>query len=188
MLAACGNGSSDEPPPDAAPQPPGCSVSADYGDVGVVPPELSIAVRLDDNLGDAKSITYIAALNLEQDQVIIQLYRGFGIFQGKPIAAGTYELTGEELNYATCGACVRIFGNRPAGSGRPAQDLMATHGTLVVSEIGPAGSGTFRAELQDADFEHVHIDDTSFESTPVNDGCGTSVSHLGADVPMSGAL
>jgi hypothetical protein len=164
-----------------------CAVVSSYGDVGTVPVTASAAIRLNDTSGQARSITYLAALNDDQDQVVIQLYRGFSVFTTGVIRAGSYAIEGDELNYASCGVCVRMFANRPSGGGRPQQDMMATGGTLEVTEVGEAGSGVFRAELKNASFEHVHIDGMSFESSPVGDGCETEVTHLGADVPMATA-
>ncbi len=191
LLCACSDGGSVAVPGDAGPGPDSdglCAVDPTYGDVGTVPYELSLAVRRDDDTGAAKSITYIAALNGDQDQVVIQLYRGFSVFTGKSIEAGTYPITGDELNYASCGVCVRIFADRALiGGGHPLQDMMATGGTLVVSEVGTGGSGAFKATLMNASFEHVQIDATSFESTPVGDGCETRINRLSADVPMTSA-
>ena len=188
LLAGCSDGGSFSPTADGGPGPDSggdCLVDQSYGDVGTVPSAISAAIRFDDTSGQAKSVTYIGALNGDQDQIVIQLYRGFSVFTTGAIAPGTYEIKGEELNYASCGVCVRMFADRLAGGGHPLQDMMATGGTLVVSEIGAAGSGTFKAELRDASFEHVQIDGMSFESTPVGDGCKTEISHLGADAPMS---
>jgi hypothetical protein len=165
-----------------------CAVVPSYGDVGTIPQTISAAIRLNDDTGQAKSVTYIGALNDDQDQVVIQLYRGFSVFTTGAIQPGTYEISGDELNYASCGVCVRMFADRLNGGGHPLQDMMATGGTLVVTAVGEAGSGVFQAELKNASFEHVHIDGMSFESTPVGDGCGTEISHLGADVPMAPAL
>jgi hypothetical protein len=164
-----------------------CAVVPSYGDVGTIPAAISAAIRLDDGNGEAKSITYIAALNDDQDQVVIQLYRGFSVFTAGTIQPGSYEIKGEELNYASCGVCVRMFADRLNGGGHPLQDMMATGGTLVVTTVGAADSGVFQAELKNASFEHVNIDGMSFESTPIGDGCGTEISHLAADVPMAGA-
>jgi hypothetical protein len=188
LLAGCSDGDPASPTGDGGVGPDSggdCLVDRSYGDVGTVPSAISAAIRFDDSSGQAKSVTYIGALNGDQDQIVIQLYRGFSVFTTGAIAPGTYAISGEELNYASCGVCVRMFADRIAGGGHPLQDMMATGGTLVVSEIGAAGSGTFRAELRDASFEHVHIDDVSFESTPVGDGCETEISLLGAEAPMT---
>jgi hypothetical protein len=184
LVAAC---SAERAPTEDAGPSAVCRVAPSYGDVGKIPPERSLAVRRDDDSGDAMSITYIAGLNSDQDQVLIQLYKGFGVFTSKSILAGSYVLAGEELNYATCGACVRMFADRPFGGGIALQDLMATAGTLTIAEVGPAGSGAFKATLSGVAFEHVNIDAT-FTSMPVDDGCETSISRLVADVPMSAAL
>jgi hypothetical protein len=162
-----------------------CAVVPSYGDVGTIPVATSAAIRLNDGNGEAKSITYVGALNGDQDQVVIQLYRGFSVFTTHGIQEGSYEITGEELNYASCGVCVRMFADRLNGGGHPLQDMMATGGTLVVTSIGAAGSGLFQAELKNASFEHVEIDGMSFESVPVGDGCNTEITHLAADVPMT---
>jgi len=166
-----------------------CAIAADLGDVGTIPAEASVAVRKNDvETGDPELITYIGALNGDpesRDQLVVQLYRGFGVFTSRSIEAGDYELTGDELNYKTCGVCVRIFADRPTDGGRPAQDMMATGGTLHVEAIGGPQSGSFKATLSGASFEHVVIDDVSFESKPVDDGCETSISNVVADTPMS---
>jgi hypothetical protein len=190
LLAACSDGGIETTTVDggAGPDSGGsCAVIPSYGDVGTIPETISAAIRLDDGTGQAKSITYIAALNDDQDQVVIQLYRGFSVFTAGAIEPGTYKIEGDELNYASCGVCVRMFADRLNGGGHPLQDMMATAGTLVVTEVGAAGSGVFRAELKNAAFEHVSIDGMSFESTPIGDGCDTQISHLGADVPMATA-
>jgi hypothetical protein len=190
LLAGCSDGGVSTNGRDGGVGPDSgdsCAVIPSYGDVGTIPEATSAAIRLDDGSGQAKSITYIGALNGDQDQVVIQLYRGFSVFTTGTIQPGTYEISGEELNYASCGVCVRMFADRLNGGGHPLQDMMATGGQLVVTSVGEAGSGVFQAELKNASFEHVNIDGMSFESIPVGDGCGTEISHLGADVPMATA-
>ena len=43
-----------------------------------------------------------------QDILSFENYNGFGVFTTQ-IVPGSFQITGEELNYATCGVCPRIF-------------------------------------------------------------------------------
>jgi hypothetical protein len=184
LLGACADDDTSAITGDAGIGPDGdgvCAVPESYGDVGTISRDLSVGVRLNDSQGEAKSITYIAALNDDQDQVVVQLYRGFSVFTSRAIGPGTYEIEGDELNYASCGVCVRMFADRVLGGTRPLQDMMATRGTLVVSEVG----GAFKATLMNAEFEHVNIDEMSYESRPVGDGCETAITRLSADVLLA---
>ena len=115
---------------------------------------------------------YQGDLNGDIDYLDIQLYTGFGVFTNG-IKAGTYQLTGDELDYATCGVCVLI--RTDTTSTTITDSYMATGGTVVISEISPSQlTGT----LTNVTFTHVTIDDTTFESTPVNDGCNSTIASL----------
>ncbi|MGI5863257.1 MAG: hypothetical protein ACOX6T_14545 [Myxococcales bacterium] len=104
------------------------------------------------------------------DALDITLYSGYGIF-ASGIAPGTYPLTGDELNYATCGIC--ILGFSDIGEDGYATDLyFQTGGTVTISSV----SGQFQATLSNVTFQSVIIDASTLESSPAGDGCTTSIS------------
>jgi hypothetical protein len=127
-------------------------------------------------------------LNQDQDGFQIEMYSNAGVFQAAGgIKPGTYQLTGAELNYATCGLCVRFFGD--ATQAAPGADFMATAGTVNITELGAVGTGRFKATLSGVTFEHVTIDPNTFTSTPVGDNCNTAFgADVSIDVPVVAAM
>ncbi len=121
---------------------------------------------------------YQGAFNTDQDVLDIELYDGFGAFTSSGIVPGTYNLTGDDLDYATCGLCVLIIGDQTQSSGDP---YMATSGSITITSVSP--TGTFAGTGTNLKFQHVSIaqDNTM---TPVNDGCKSSV----ASVSFSAAV
>jgi len=101
---------------------------------------------------------------LPVDQLAIEIYQGDF---GGPETAGVYELTGTELNYATCGLCVRLF--EDATQDTIARQYFATAGTVDIDSIGVVG-GTFAGTLTGLEMVEVTITAGTFESTPVANG------------------
>jgi hypothetical protein len=160
---------------------PVCSVIPTYGDIGTIPDTINAERKVE---GENESVTLGVGVNADQDGFVLELYKGFTVFQAG-IVPGTYQLTGEELNYASCGVCVRFFGD--AAPGAPGQDFMATGGTVTITEVGATGSGRLKATLSNLTFTHVTIDGTTFNSTPVGDGCDTAMTGAVIDSPIVAA-
>lgn len=104
--------------------------------------------------------------------MLIELYNGFGVF-GAGITTGTYTLTGDELDYATCGVCVRLYTEADPDDG-----YLATGGTVTVTALSP----NLVVDLSDLTFEHVTIDPTTFASTPHADSCTSTMTSAPFDV------
>ncbi len=104
------------------------------------------------------------------DALDISLYSGSGVFSSG-IAPGTYPLTGSELNYATCGICILGFTDLDA-EGYATDLYFQTGGSVTISSV----SGQLQATLTNVTFETVDIASGTYESTPVGDGCTTSIS------------
>jgi hypothetical protein len=168
---AASPGDSSEPG-DGAPGDAGaaCVAAASYGDLGT----RTDAVEADD-LAAPTIVWATFALNADPDTLKVDLYQGIGVF-ATSIHAGTFPLTGDELSYATCGACVHLT---TTGAGGVTQDYMATGGTLTITAVAPR----LQAVLADVAFEHVTI--AGSESTPVSDGCVSAISQVVIDSPLS---
>jgi hypothetical protein len=169
---------------DAAPVPtpdalPACSISTpDFGDKGVLPgsAELDVATAM-----APATIQHFSVLEATPitDALALELYSGITPFgtsaMPTPIVAGTYVLAGDDLNYATCGICLRAFSNASATA--PAEgNFFATSGTVKITEVGTTVGSTLAFEVIDATFEEVTIDPMTFVSTPKNNNCTTKLS------------
>jgi hypothetical protein len=201
LLAACGGdddgGSPDrtviEVPdadttlPDApvggnpdAPGPHVCLTEADYGIATLVSPGAISGGA--GGASDPDAVQFTAALNGDAtpDLFELELYKGYAAFSMSPIAPGTYQITGEELNYASCGVCPRIFTDYdPATMMNADQQYFATGGTVIIDSITP----NFTGSVSNLTFEEVTVNPTTFMSTPVPGGCQTAVMGTTFDVP-----
>ena len=128
---------------------------------------------------DAHAESWQGLLNTDAapDIVQLELYAGFGLFAGKDIAPGTYPLTGDELNYASCGVCVRIFAD--ATEQALGAQYFATGGSVTLSST----TGNLVGTLDNVTFTKVTIAD-DFTSTPVGDGCETVITAASMDTPL----
>jgi hypothetical protein len=188
LVTACSDGGGKKPTiiPDApmqmidAPEQPANCTLTQMATVTPITPEGEYGI---DTMAGGATDYYglLAGLNEDANPDIlgIELYKDFGAFManGFPTAPTTIEITGDEANYATCGACIRVYTDvtEDAYGG----DYFATAGTLQlmkVSETQLAGT------ITNLTFTHVDIDDTTFTSTPHADGCTANLGSLAFDV------
>jgi hypothetical protein len=102
------------------------------------------------------------------DLLVVELYGGIGPF-ANGITTQSITIAGDEANYATCAACVRIFTDTTQDSF--ADQYFASGGTMNLTSI----RNTLELTLSNVTLQHVTIDPNTFESTPVGDGCTTTV-------------
>ena len=121
---------------------------------------------------------YTGTLNADPDNLDIEMYAGFGVFSNG-IHTGKFQLTGAELDYATCGLCVLVLTDSAGGS--PTDAYMATGGSVTITALQP----TLTATLDNVTFTHVDIDSNTFESTPRGDGCNSSIASLAISAPVT---
>ena len=116
------------------------------------------------------------------DLIRVELYAGAGTFGSGNIAPKSITIAGEEANYKTCGACVRIFGNFDPNAGSNVdptdQTYEATGGTINLTSV----TGTFSATLSNVTLTHVTIG-SDFTSTPVGD-CDTTIASASLSAPI----
>ena len=144
---------------------PACNVSSSYGTVTPVSQSASGSSYYGTN---GRFV-----LNSNNDYVDIELYPGEGVFAGGSVRTGTFSLIGAELQYSTCGACVRLF------DGRSAKQFLATGGTLTLTSV----SGNLTGTLTNVTFVEVTMDG-SWVSTPVPGGCTSSITSMSFNTPI----
>ena len=168
LAAACTSGGGG-PACDEAPEG-GCLVTANFCE----PPGGNPQAQSSGAAADPDAVVGVAQLSdaAPFDILQLELIRGFGAFQTS-ITTGRFELTGDELDYATCGVCPRIFTDCTTTE-CAAQQFYVTGGTVEVTSLSP----NFEFTLSDLTFVEVTIDETTFESTPVANGCETEIGTL----------
>jgi hypothetical protein len=192
-VTACSDGGGKKPTiiPDApmmqmidAPEmPANCTLSQ----MATVTPTMPDAIWDVDPDDTAVTNYYDLFADLNQDAkpdyIDLELYKGFGVFtNGYPTTATTIPLTGDEVNYRTCGACIRVYSDIDTDNMTIAGTYFATAGTLELTQVSETRlAGT----LTNLTLTHVDIDDTTFETTAHADGCSTTLASLAFDiVPM----
>jgi hypothetical protein len=188
-LAACGGdddqvtpvdasgGGIDAPSGDIDAAPVTCTVSTDsFGDKGTLTGVASFDPGMNAGAATDDALSFAGQLEGAQptDLLLVELYAGFGVFPGA-VTTGTFTLSGDELNYATCGICVRVLTD--ATSSGYGDDYLATGGTVNITSVGTATGQTFAATVSNLTFEHVNIADGTFESTPAGDNCTSSMTN-----------
>jgi hypothetical protein len=174
-LAACGGGGGDDEADagDTTPDSGGgaCEnplVAADLGALG--------ALTGAADPGDGEPFAQ-AVLPGDDNALSIELYE-LGVYAGG-ITTGTVELTGAETQYKDCGACVLIYAGWPDTTMEPAAFYMATSGSLTIDNFTTALAGS----LSNVHLVHVTIAE-DFTSTPVGDGCETTIESATFDFPL----
>jgi hypothetical protein len=196
-LVACGGDDDGGGPIDG--NPATCTVSTNnFGAKG----DLMTAAFFESDPNNA-AVYRIAAQGLLEpaepaDIVIVEFYTGYEPFgtEAAPTAVvpGTYQLSGAQLDYATCGVCVRLATN--ATTTATEDDYMATGGSVTVAAVGDAIGETLTLSFSNVTFQHVTIAPMGGQTTPVGDGCtagigSASMSGMVQAFPMavtSGAL
>jgi len=87
---------------------------------------------------------------------------------GGPTGPDTIVIEGPELNYATCGTCIRILEQISFSGGTVDRQFLAQTGMLTLSEYDLASEA---GAIEGVMFHEVTIDDQTFESTLVPDDC-----------------
>jgi hypothetical protein len=150
--------------------PSACGAPSTFGSVGTVTGTAQSGSLMS---GD-QFVTWQGPLNTSTlpTMLSVQLYANSGAFAGSStLKTGSFPISGDELNYRTCGVCVLVFTNYNTSDGSFDESYMATGGTVNVTSV----SGSFAATVSNVRLQHVTIDGDTFESTPEPDMCKTAV-------------
>jgi hypothetical protein len=184
-LIACGDDGGSGGPDAARIDAPGgpdgaaeCTISTpNFGDKGALTANSFFAA--DPDMPSLYKISFTAPLEPAQPQDVLffEIYTGYDPFGTQqaptPAVAGTYQISGNQLQYADCSICLTLGSN---GDGTTIEDdFMATGGTVVITEVGTAAGGNLNVTLTNLTFEQVTFNGAT--STPVGNGCVTAISN-----------
>jgi hypothetical protein len=197
-LGACGGGGGGSSPDARQPNntidaratidaPPsvGCLAASSYG--AIEPGQQAIA----QGGPPPTMINMFGALNQDStpDFISLELWKGYGPFgdttNPTDIVPGTYTISGDETQYATCGVCILVLTdfdpNTMMVAGTP---YLASSGSVTITSVSPNITGTFSNLV----FQHVEINEMDATSTPSADGCTTALAAGSFDAPVSAAF
>ena len=146
-------------PLDAAPDGPpiapdnACDVPSSQGDLGALTAS-AIVTGPAPFIYDLEVTTPASAGAPAPDQIIVELWDGFGAFLNTTVAPGTYQISGDDTSYETCGICVLELANVDS-SDTPTHMLIAQTGTVIVHAVGTTVGAELDAEVTDATFEEI---------------------------------
>jgi hypothetical protein len=110
------------------------------------------------------------------DLLQLTLYEGYGVFAGG-ITPATVQIAGDELGFATCGACFFLFTDlHMVGADLEITDYyMPTSGTVDITSV----TGRFQATITNLTLQHMVI--SGNDLVPANDGCEVTIPSLTMD-------
>lgn len=111
------------------------------------------------------------------EELLIELYDGIGVFE-EGITPGVFELSGDELDFATCGLCIRFYEGVDGNDYRGV--YMPTGGTVTFTSV----AGWLTGSLSNVTLQRVNIDPETLETTPHPDGCTTEIESLSFDAAL----
>jgi hypothetical protein len=106
----------DMPTPDSMdPQQNVCAMESSIADTGALTSSKTQRCNVQGSSGARKWYRMMVALpGSPTDIVQLELWDGQGAFSGGAVRTGTFQLTGAELDYQTCGVCLRAVGDKGA--------------------------------------------------------------------------
>jgi hypothetical protein len=123
------------------------------------------------------------------DLLFIELWDGFGAFDGGQLAAGEYAIEGPEATLAGCGVCVYLFGDAQEVNGeiQVAKQYIATGGTVTVESAGTREGNEITGDYTGSitGLTMAEIDTASMAGGPLAGGCETAIETITWDAPIA---
>jgi hypothetical protein len=154
------------------------------GDAGQLSAVAAQRCNVPGSMGAKNWYRISATLPDTADVVQVELWPDRGSFKGGPVHAGTFMLTAADLDYATCGVCLRAMGDK----GLPTQrEYFAIAGTVEVSEVSSTAGAPFVATVLDASFGEVTADHSLVSGDKACTADVDRVKISGLVMPMGGS-
>lgn len=148
---------------------PACTVPSTFGAKGLVP---GIAAEFGEESSGAAWEGELPGPVAFTTELRVELYDGYAPFDPVRTTLTNHVLAGPDLNYATCGLCLRVVQTQGAN----AKVYFATGGTVTLTNV----VGRVKGSASNLTFEEVTIED-DYTSTPVPGGCKTAITSISFD-------
>jgi hypothetical protein len=168
--------------PDATPVAAdnACLVASDFGALGDV--RGTAVSELQDSTSTLR-VSWVEAPTPSSstqdapDVLVVEMWDDFGVFTGTVAKPGTFQITGDETDYDTCGVCVLLLANNVNDT--PAKMLLATSGTVTVTSVATAAGQTTQVSLTNASFVEISYDATNGYQTVATSTCPSPIDSVG---------
>lgn len=167
-LAAC---TAETTPPEE-----GTCPAADAADVGDLAALKAQRCNVPSSMGAKNWYRLSATLPGTTNVVQVELWPERGSFRGGAVRPGTFQITGDDLSFATCGVCLRAM----ADKGGPMQrEYFAIAGTVEITEVSSTAGAPFTATIREASFAEV-----SDKHVEVAGGCSVDLARAKISGPL----
>lgn len=174
-------------PPDAAPADGttvvadnACGVASTLGDLGSLAGQAGSALQggsTTQRVGYVSAPTPMTAAQATPDIVMVELWDNFGVFAGGAARTGTFQITGSETDYDTCGTCVLVLAN--LANNTPAKLLLATSGTVTIMSVATTAGQTSQLSVSNASFVEIAADANGAYQTVAGSNCPSPLANVG---------
>ncbi|HTL32409.1 MAG TPA: hypothetical protein VL326_04770 [Kofleriaceae bacterium] len=176
-------GMQQQPQPDASTTPVAidnaCGVASNLGDLGMLNGYAGAQLQQNsttDRIRWVGSPTQATATTATPDDVYIELWDKYGAFNGVAAHTGTFTLSGDDLDWDTCGICVTVMAN--ITNNNATKMLFATSGTVNITAVGTNAGQQTQATLTNATFSEITCDQTNGCVKVANSTCTSPISHV----------
>ncbi|HEY5934777.1 MAG TPA: hypothetical protein VIU61_09085 [Kofleriaceae bacterium] len=157
ILAACGGD----------PEGSGECPTMDVDDAGDLAALAAQRCNVPGSMGASNWYRLAATIPSSSHVVQLELWPNRGAFAGGLVTTGTFQIAGADLDFATCGLCLRALGDK---GGANQTEFFATSGTVEVTAVAPTADAPFEATITNATFIEVNADHVA-----IDDGCVADV-------------
>jgi hypothetical protein len=172
-------GGVDAGPDDGA----ACAARSSFGALGTVG-ETATRGNQPGSMGTKKVYALLAPgidAGPPTDDLMIQMWDGFGAFSAGAVTTGDFELTGDDADPGACGACVYVLGD--VTDDVAAEAYIATAGTLHVTSI----AGNLTGSLEGATFTRFDPADGTLDASCTSSITSASFDHALVDTGGGGS-
>lgn len=157
-----------------------CGVTATLGDLGNLTGVAGSALQqgsTTQRVGFVSAPTPMSAAQPAPDYLTVELWDNFGVFAGGAARTGTFQITGSETDYDTCGACVLVLAN--VANDTPSKLLLATSGSVTITSVATAAGQTLQLSLSNASFVEIAADANGAYASVAGSSCPSPISSVG---------
>jgi hypothetical protein len=172
-----------QPQPDASTTPVAmdnaCGVVANPGDLGTLTGYAGAQLQQNsttDRIRWVGSPTQATATTASPDEVYVEMWDKYGAFNGVAAHTGTFTLSGDDLDYDTCGLCVLVLAN--VTNNNPTKWLFATAGTVNITAVGTNTGQQTAVTITNASFSEITYDQNTGWSKVAGSTCTSPISHV----------
>jgi hypothetical protein len=109
------------------------------------------------------------------DHLYVELWDGYGPFNGGSARTGTFTITGADTDLDTCGICVLMLAN--VSNNTPSKTMIATSGTVTITSVGTNAGQTTQVTVTNASFVETQFVTNQGYNNVTTSNCTSPISN-----------